>query len=698
MPFIRGFNPIWSEVDLSGRQFDDTFWLFVLQNQFPYLPAKVYQDPNGLIPWNNPIQFLANGTLPPDIYFDSGSAADPVIYRLEFRQGNSQADPLIYLVENYIPGNTGGGTPTTVGFSTDNQVTNPQFSVVNFNTSYTLTSNSSPITINVAPGWTIDLTTIGTGTITLTQVPLNSTQANPTNAPYALQIDLSGWATAVLKQRFDVNGMLWANKYVSSSVTARNNSGNEQISAFLVDSMGNTLGTVLENKFLTGTFNEYTGHALLGDTINTNLPPAAFIDYVMVLPVSGTVFLTSFQLVASDVDLEFEYEQDSIDRQIDQTFHYYSPQLKFKPIPSLLVGWDFALNPGQWGYSQTATASPIYVWDQTIMGTSGGNVTVNTVATNGGLIATTSANNQAFYLLQYLSGRQAFEVTLSDLASNIMAYQTVNTGVTCRVYLFYTNNAGSIPILGTTIGTIDTNGVFTLTPGNNWIPIPQIQGYSNTFSLNTFNVFGEYQVGGFQGTAIANATSNPNFAMVVTFKATTAGTGTVINSISLTPGDIATRPAPKTIDEVLRECQYYYETSGNFGAASLVNAYRMPMTVDVQIGPPVNVKSFAGSFTLNYKGVKRATPLLSVSSTAVGTSGNVTSNLFYNPAPGGTVVKNTIDYPLATYWNSTIGTKSANFNPIIITPLDAQTNNTGNTFASSDITFQYILDSRLGVV
>jgi hypothetical protein len=67
---IRGSNPVWSFVDLNGKQFDDTFYMYVLQNDLPYIPSPVWHDPDGNVPWTNPIQFLGNGTLPVDIYFD----------------------------------------------------------------------------------------------------------------------------------------------------------------------------------------------------------------------------------------------------------------------------------------------------------------------------------------------------------------------------------------------------------------------------------------------------------------------------------------------------------------------------------------------------------------------------------------------------------------------------------------------------
>src|SRR5665213_1454478 len=100
---VRGSNPIWLFDDLVGNLLDDNYWLFTLQNQIPYQFATVWQDPDMNVPWSNPIQFLANGTLPNNIYFDPTQ-----VYRLEVRASNTQAGALIYEVNNYVPGSDGG--------------------------------------------------------------------------------------------------------------------------------------------------------------------------------------------------------------------------------------------------------------------------------------------------------------------------------------------------------------------------------------------------------------------------------------------------------------------------------------------------------------------------------------------------------------------------------------------------------------
>jgi microcystin-dependent protein len=333
---IRGANPIWAEFDLQGNLFDDTFYLFVLENTIPYAPAIVYHDPDLNVPWTNPIRFLGNGTLPVDIYFESD-----VVYRLEFRQGPTQADPLIYEVDNYIAG-TGGSTPVdTVAFASSNQVTNPQFSLISFSSPFTLGA-TDPAPIEIGPGWFLELA--GTGTVTLTQVPLNNSNVNPSNAPYALRITLTGWTTdsVFLRQRFQQNGMLWANKIVSSTITARVEGAPRTLSASLIDSNNSTLANVLTVPSVNSSWNEFTGYGELPATTNPDVPPAAYIDYKLAIPNNIDIYVTSFQLVVQDLPIEPSFEQDSIDRQIDHTYHTAYPIV---PVGTIIDFAGFMLQP-----------------------------------------------------------------------------------------------------------------------------------------------------------------------------------------------------------------------------------------------------------------------------------------------------------------------------------------------------------------
>ena len=263
------------------------------------------------------MQLTAAGTLPVDVYFQTG-----VVYRIEIRAGNTQADALIWLIESYTPSEGSGSNITTASLASDNQITNPQFSLVNFATSLDITSAG---TYSVAPGW--DLVLEGSGTAVVTREALTSSSANETNAPYVLRLDILGWTNRYLRQRFNQNGMLWAGLYISTSITAKVDATNANISATLVDSNGTDLAIVLESAQLTASYAEYTYVTpnVLPATTNPDTPPAAYIEYRLALPSSIDVSLSSVQVVASSDDLEFTYEQDTIDRQIDHTYHLAYP-------------------------------------------------------------------------------------------------------------------------------------------------------------------------------------------------------------------------------------------------------------------------------------------------------------------------------------------------------------------------------------
>ena len=82
--FIRAPNPIWYMTDLTGLPLNDTYYAFFLTNTIPYIPQAVYQDPNGISPWANPLEFQPSGTLPNNLYFNPN-----LVYRIEIRQGHN---------------------------------------------------------------------------------------------------------------------------------------------------------------------------------------------------------------------------------------------------------------------------------------------------------------------------------------------------------------------------------------------------------------------------------------------------------------------------------------------------------------------------------------------------------------------------------------------------------------------------------
>lgn len=604
--YTRGSNPVWSYVDLTGNQLDDTYYLFVLQNDLPYLPATVYHDADGNIAWTNPIQFLANGTLPIDIFFDPDT-----VYRLEIRQGNTQADALIYLIENYVPGGSGSPPVDVAGLFTDNQITNPQFSVVSFASPFTL-SATNPAPIEVAPGWFLELT--GTGTVALEQVALNSTTANPTNAPYMLRITLSGsWTgTPYLRQRFQQNGMLWANKYVSSSVTARVEGAPQSISAHLYDSLGQPLTSVLDSTPVNDTFNEYRGYGLVPATSNTNTPPNAYIDYKLALPTNVDIYVSSFQLIASDVEIEFPYEQDTIDRQIDHTFHYYKHDLIINPKESILVGWNFPLNPWQFYTTSLNTiTTPEYTADQTVF-LCENNSSLRTVRSSDGFYAITPVAATAqgkFGIIQYIDSSSVLPYWAHVLSSLLRASfaSTNGTQLKIKMRILYrnANPVGVNPISSWNAPGVDPTfsaGWTAVAPIND--PVYTVSSAYTDYAFNAFQLPALPAVGAMVGVLIYtdNAMSS-------------AGTPDTlyISRVGLTPGEFACDATPQSFDQCLAQCQYYYEKSyppfvlpGEPGSAGSLFAEQLGINSS---GTGTGVDTFrTRGFGIRWNRVKRTTP------------------------------------------------------------------------------------------
>lgn len=699
---IRGFNPIWLEVDLQGNLFDDTFYLFVLENTIPYIPATVYHDPNLNLPWTQPIRFLGNGTLPVDIYFEPEK-----VYRLEFRQGDTQQDPLIYEVNNYTPGQ-GGVTPIEdTLFSTENQITNPQFSLINF-VSPTTIGATDPDSIEVAPGWFLDLA--GTGTAVITRVALNNSNTNPSNAPYALRLTLNGWTadSVFLRQRFEQNGMLWANTVVSSAITARLDGSPQDISASLIDSNDVLLTTVLDPVPVNEEWTEYTGHGEIGATTNPDVPPAAYVDYKIALPSNIDIYLTSMQLIVQDPEnlTEPSFEQDTIERQVDHTFHYYKDPLIQKPIPSYLVGWDFSFNPCQ---ALGPTVTPVvlggpnlsrYIADQMIQFSSVDN-SVGSAFNNGGVGFSTSVDS-AFAIIQYLDMPTALELLQSRMAVNIQG--GANVSIPCEINLYWTDDTNLPSLISPTchslVSAVSATGVQTTANGT-WHKVPRSNGLGDVrFNLlpTLTQTYPTYSFNGWDATEDGDIVNATYFAIVVSFGTLVAANQIVLKYTSLCAGEIATKPAPLTLTQSLFQCQRYYETNYPLGAAasgantnSLLIA-PMGTSFGTTGGGAVNsYGTVANSWGIQWQSLKRRSPTVTITSQA-GTAANVSYTYRFNNVTVGPA-----NLAVGSYWAATNGVKGIVYQVAqtnFITPEASNPN--GNL--SSWITFNYIADCRLGIV
>lgn len=489
-----------------------------------------------------------------------------------------------------VPGNS----DDTAASAFDNELSNTQFAEVLFDTStasYTYTFSSPVVSqvITIAPDWDMVVTVPVSGSVTLTQEKPAGSLNIPTNPGTMLTISSAGVTALILRQRLYGIPNLWGNSSVD---------GNGAIAAtFLAKVAGGTSATLLlrysqSNGSIThqtivnatlpgsGEYDVYPGGIALLASNSTHAFPDAYVDIFFEIPISRVVTLSSVMVTGTGPTVinDLIYNQESENRQIDHLFHYYKPQLEFMPISSLLTGWDFPLNPAQaLGATVTMTTTPAYIWDQTISQSVVGNIAVIRNAVTGGFQATTANALEAFYVMQYLSSFQAKKILDNPLSVNINAFRTQAGGVvTARVYLYRGSAAAVFPTLPLTIGgatPLNAGGVFTVNTtagqGLNWTLIArgnlgQAAGDLSTVDTATYSTLNDIEDLKFSGWQITDSTQisdTDKFAIVVTFQCPTTATVVVIESVSVVPGEIPTRPAPQTLDQVLSECQYYYQKS-----------------------------------------------------------------------------------------------------------------------------------------
>ena len=490
-------------------------------------------------------------------------------------------------------------TQETSEFPVDNQMANPQFTRTFLNpggiaTTYTVSAATNQQFL-FAPDWTFVIS--GTGSVTVQQIPIAGNSHIITSPPYVIDVTVGAGITACyLRQRFNVNSGLWASTqipsgqtqdiFLSAAMIATNVlTGTTGVQMFY-DESTITGGPI---KILDASFDN-SGYTLLQGTsaapiplsTNTDTGTSAYADIYISFLVNTHVRISSILVVpvnTTQAGVLLTYDNQSSNREQALMGDYFIPNLEAKRVKSLLVGWDFPLNPMQFGATGNINGTAAYIWDQTI-----GFGTANTVAyaqdsITGGLQLTTSANNDAFMIMQYLSGDTVKDIIGKNLSVNVNAFRgSAGGAVTMRVYLCRAAVGSAFPTLPAIIGTLTTAappataGVFAVT-ASGWTVIPRGGLDTATASLNT--VSGNTALinnnnYGFTGWQITDSTQlgdTAKFAIVVTFAYAATATVITVPSISVCLGNIPSEPAPQTQDEVLRACQYYYEKSYGQGVA-----------------------------------------------------------------------------------------------------------------------------------
>ena len=590
-------------------------------------------------------------------------------------------------------------------------------------TTFTLTGTA--VTAEIAPDWVLEMT--GTGTVDIQLVPIAGASGVVTNPPYVLDITVSaGITSCYLRQRMNVNSGLWtstatADIYIATTVVAESVSGSQSLQMFLRESNGVNLTTPVNifnptGGIATGGYALYRGFsatslapldpAPVPASTNVNTGVDGFVDIYLSFAAGSRMRVTSIQAVPTidaNTAAQVQYDEQSANREQALMGDYFIPRLEAKPVSSLLTGWDFALNPAQFGEAQTvgAAAASEYVWDQTIA--SRGALSAVAVARNAatsGIEFTVSGaghpTGDAFYILQYLSGAEAKKIVGTKLSVLVNAYQDTAVNVTMRVYLYRALDSTAIPTLPTTIGTIAATGVFTLTGAFTEIPRGNLDTATAilnrvTASTDISSDKNNYGFTGWEITDAAQISNTDKFAIVVTFAFPDATNPViVVNSISVVPGDIPCKPAVKTYKETLENCQYYYEksyaTATAIATATAVNAIVRMQQCQTQAG--VASRLYSTHMDLMFRTIKRSVPTAVVLYSLAGTINKVSADLISS-----TDATNPADITASSFWSSTIGAKGVYYLPI--TSSDLVTVG-GTTAGRGAVIFHYVVDCRLG--
>lgn len=724
--YVRGENPIWFFNNLTGQVLDDTYWAFFLTNDLPYIPQAVYQDPNGISPWSNPLEFQPSGGLPNNLYFDPS-----LTYRIEIRQGPNQTDPLIWPIQNYVP--NGGGSSSLIDNPLQiaaNLITNPQFADVYFTSPLTFTQGSiGTYTVDVAPGWQLILT--GAGTTIFTQGTNPGGDHLFGNPAYYLEINNSGWTTAYLTQTLNNNGSIFAGGAVAVAFTAQAITSTETVAViYNPNSSPANAQNIFSGTIDTGGFGQYYGvlpNIPLNPTFtsnNANTGTAANVQIQFALPGTGIVELSNIQVVGQSTPLTTDfvsptsvegdqgsvphYQELTYEQMVNAEFNVYKNSMFREPKDTFLVGWDFPLNPWQFTTKTvTNVAANQYTADQTIViqqnyvaSATGNNIAVGQAPelNNLGFEAKAVTAHNQFGVLQYIPAEVNTpyfgSIVSSMVKAQLISTKTPATTVKIKMRLLYLNNTPSstsqnYPVASWTESTptvisdpVFAAGITAVIPRND--PVYTLSTSVESFSFDNISLPALVATPQTLGIFLYTVSNMDNAA---------TADAIVINDISLVYNDFALASNPKTADQVLRECEYYYEKS--YDLSNLPGA----STSNNMITAPQNMYGgadfYVTSIEVQYKQTKYKTPTMTLyaqdgtintikliafkdGSAAIATGGSLNLNPFNAPIADW-AVQPYIDRALLVSQGTTTSQITAT-----------------TTFNEGFAQFHYTLDSRLG--
>jgi len=622
---------------LSGGQ------IYFFEDENRNTPKAVYTISGGppnytYVALPNPLTLSAVGTPQdgagnnvPIFYFPyEGVPADnsPDIELYYITVQNSAAVP--QFTREAWPNLSASNNPQQQQANISNELSNPQFAAINFanENPYTIALvGANTFTIAIAPDWDLVVTTAGNSTVQVQRNAVAGSAQYPGNAPYTLTITPGlniGVGGINLRQRFTGNPDIFSpanggtNGWISASILI----GPGSSASVSYQPNGQAPQQILNDNNLSGNFVQYSSTIQLAAAANPSTPDnGGYVDILVGLDNAVATTIGNVQIVGLDSDIaNIDFEQTPINRQIDQLFNYYNQPLQYKPIPSYLVGWNFPYNPAQatghaiGPFATGGVAGSFQSWDQTIVFQSVTNgVTIAQSASGSGALTVTAAATCQFALVQYLPATEAIQILNQPVSVNVAALTNQVGGVPATASLWYSTNA-ALPhtaVNNSIVATLNANGYpatrndtatwFEITRNN--LPSAQFtvgtsaNSNANDYGFNLFNLNGA-----------VNLTTVTWFAIVVGFGSLTIGNTVDIQSISLVPGNIPSRPGIQSADEVLRECQRYFFMTFDQGTVPRDN-------VGLSTGEHVWTATIAGnnneySPSLNFPCVMNSVPVI----------------------------------------------------------------------------------------
>ncbi len=201
----------------------------------------------------------------------------------------------------------------------------------------------------------------------------------------------------------------------------------------------------------------------------------------------------------------------------------------------------------------------------------------------------------------------------------------------------------------------------------------------------------------FESLASASLNTVTFMAIVITFDTMSAAQTITLDYGSLVSGTIATRPAPQTNDEVLRESQYFLETTFAQGAtvpSAVTGSILSAPMIGTYDGVNTNI-SFPQAWGGQWIVAKRAIPSVGIYSGTTTTPARAQS--FMNTVGGGNL---TVEVDIATKWAAAIYSKKTYLFIPIIAGGNLETDTTAGNSANCQawIQYHYICDARIGIV